>query len=99
MLMERMNFLSSLMFRWTPFTFIRISAVFIGGILLGVYNPGIIPLLFSEVLLGALILVYFVLFFLKRDLSKSYYGLIGLPAIFLAGFVHVHFQKHTNQSD
>jgi competence protein ComEC len=39
------------------------------------------------------------LFFLKRDFSKNYFGLIGLPAVFLAGYVHVHLQKHTNQSD
>lgn len=87
------------MFRWTPFTFIRISAVFIGGILLGVYNPGIVPLLFCQVVLGVFVFSYFLLFFLKRTLSKSYFGLLGLPAVFLAGYAHVHLQKHTNQSD
>jgi competence protein ComEC len=94
-----MNPLSSLMFRWTPFTFIRISTIFIGGILLGVYNPGSIPFHFCEVALGVLVFIYFLIFFLKRDFSKTYFGLIGLPAIFLAGYGHVHLQKHTNQSD
>lgn len=87
------------MFRWTPFTFIRISAVFIGGILLGVYNPGTIPLLFSTIALGALVLVYFFLFFFKPSFSRSYFGLLGLPAVFFAGYIHVHLHKHTNQSD
>jgi competence protein ComEC len=87
------------MFRWTPFTFIRISAIFIGGILLGAYNPECLPFLFCQIALGSLVLAYFLIFFLKRDFSKSYFGLIGLPAIFLAGYIHVHIQKHTSQSD
>jgi competence protein ComEC len=87
------------MFRWTPFTFIRISTVFIGGILLGVYNPESLPLLFCEIMLGGFVLLYFMFFFLTRNFPKSYFGLMALPAVFLAGYVHVHLQKHTNQSD
>lgn len=87
------------MFRWTPYTFLRISAFFIGGILLGVYNPGIIPLLCSVAALALLVVLYFLLFFLYRNLPREYFGLLGLPAVFLAGYIHVHLQKHTNQSD
>lgn len=87
------------MFRWTPFTFIRISAVFIGGILLGVYNPGILPSMFSWVSLSVLALLYLFLFFGWKGFPKSFFGFIGLPAVFLAGYAHVYFQKHTNQSD
>jgi competence protein ComEC len=87
------------MFRWTPYTFIRIATVFIGGILLGVYSPGVIPLLFSWIFLIVFASAFLLLLFLVKRLPKKYYGLIGLPAIFMAGYVHVHIQKHTNQPD
>ncbi|HEY0739809.1 MAG TPA: ComEC/Rec2 family competence protein [Chryseosolibacter sp.] len=87
------------MFRWTPYTFLRIAAFFIGGILLGVYNPGIIPLRFSVGVLVVFVVLYFLLFFLTRNLPRGYFGMLGLPAVFIAGYIHVHLQKHTNQSD
>jgi competence protein ComEC len=51
------------------------------------------------VLLGILAVVYFALFLFRANFPKTYFGLMGLPAVFLAGYLHVHFQKHTNQSD
>ncbi len=87
------------MFRWTPYTFIRITAIFTGGILLGVYHPGIIPLLFCGIVLAILLLSYFVFFIAGRSFPKGYFGLIGLPAIFLAGYLHVNLQKHDKHPD
>lgn len=87
------------MFRWTPYTFVRISAFFIGGILLGVYNPGSIPLFSCAILLLLLGAMYIVVFVIKPDFPKAYFGTIALPAVFLAGYVHVFFQAHPNQQN
>ncbi len=86
------------MFRWTPFTFVRIVIVFIGGIILGIYQPEIIPLSFASRSLIALVVAYFgsIFFFSWWKFDR---GPLALSAIFLAGFTHVQLSTESHDSD
>lgn len=83
--------------RWIPYAFVRIVVFFIGGILLGVHLPGSVPITVALQILFSLVGIYlfsFVAFRLTRPLFNL--GFIGLPAVFLAGYVHVTLQTHTS---
>jgi competence protein ComEC len=79
------------MIRWTPYTFVRIVIFFGGGIALGVYYPDILPEHFTRILLVIGISLYLIAFFLFRSFTKAFFnlGFVALPAVFLAGYVHV----------
>jgi competence protein ComEC len=79
------------MVRWIPYTFVRIALFFIGGILLGVYLPDIIPEAVAKGLFVTLVIFYLVAYGVTMYLKKSFFnlGIIGLPAVFLAGYVHL----------
>jgi len=89
------------MFRWIPYTFVRIVILFIGGIVVGIFFPEIIGKELAIAALVALVSVYCVIWLLNRLLKKSIIepGLIALPAIFLAGFVHVGLQTEANDAE
>jgi competence protein ComEC len=78
------------MIRWIPYTFVRITAFLVGGILFGIYFPPPVSLaMLNFGLIGAATL-YICIFFLKcvTAVSKGIPGVIGLTTIFLLGWVH-----------
>jgi competence protein ComEC len=77
------------MLYWIPYAFIRIVVFFIAGILLGVFAPGILPLSWAAGLFAALILIYFLFWYINLRQQKLIIntGLVGLIAIFLSGFL------------
>ena len=79
------------MIRWIPFVFVRIAVVFIGGILLGVYWPDILPEKLIAIVIVFLVLFYGVTYFVQRSRNHQWInmGFIALPVIFLMGYVHV----------
>jgi competence protein ComEC len=85
------------MIRWIPYTFVRIALFFIGGILLGVYFPGSLPILSALGLLIAFTVFYLILFFFFKLVRSPFFnlGYLALAAVFLAGYVHVEGQKQS----
>jgi competence protein ComEC len=80
------------MFTWIPYAFVRIVVFYIAGILLGIYFPDSIPLLYAIIAFLAAITIYFLLVwrYYKKDKSINP-GMVGLCAVFVAGFVNVDF--------
>lgn len=76
------------MIRWIPYTFVRTVLFFIGGILAGMYAPDLLPEPWDAVLIvaGVLLYFFFVLFRRRHPLNP---GWVGLPLIFLMGYVHL----------
>ncbi|MBT1702527.1 ComEC/Rec2 family competence protein [Chryseosolibacter indicus] len=79
------------MFRWIPYTFIRVVAFFIAGILLGIYSPAFLSVAYSSALLIFLATAYFLLVFFRR-VSGGYFfnpGYLALSFIFVCGYLNV----------
>ncbi|MBI3483471.1 MAG: ComEC family competence protein, partial [Bacteroidetes bacterium] len=73
--------------KWQPYPMLRISGFFIGGVLLGIYQPDLV----SIQLVTGLILFCSLLFFIIRLLSIGimsglYSGVLGLSVIFFLGY-------------
>jgi competence protein ComEC len=87
------------MIRWIPYTFVRIVLFFGGGIALGVYLPDSLPEVPTELLLAGLVLLYLVATFFFKYRKRTLFnpGFIALPAVFLAGYVHVLLQTESHQ--
>lgn len=79
------------MFRWIPYTFIRIALCFIAGIVLGIHVPEIIPERVAIVMFGVLTVLYVFFYIFFRGKKRTYFnlGILGLPAIFFAGYAHL----------
>jgi competence protein ComEC len=82
------------MIRWIPYAFIRITLVFIGGIITGISFPefisdSVILALFVTCLVG-----FVVLFWIKQRWKISLNpGWIGFTAVFLAGIINIGYHK------
>jgi competence protein ComEC len=89
------------MIRWIPYAFIRIVLFFIGGIVLSVYLPETIPLRVAEMLLLFLLGIYLFLFFFRNYTQKLFWnpGIVGLFAVFFAGYTHLLNQTQSNDPD
>lgn len=89
------------MIRWIPYTFIRIAIFFISGILLGIYYPMAIGQNIATILLITLLVAYLIAYVVFRFLNKPLFnlGCIGLPAVFLAGYVHLLIQTDSRNPD
>ena len=87
------------MFRWIPYAFIRIALYFVAGIVLAVFFPELIPEGTAIAILVMLVVLYIFCYFLFRFLRNSWFnlGIIGLPAIFIAGYVHLIGQTESRQ--
>jgi competence protein ComEC len=87
------------MIRWIPYTFIRTVIFFIGGILLGVSLPGVLPLGYAIPLLFTSVVLYGVIYFagIRKLISFINPGLIALPGVFLAGYVHLLIQTESTE--
>ncbi|HEX8037828.1 MAG TPA: ComEC/Rec2 family competence protein [Chryseosolibacter sp.] len=86
------------MIRWIPYTFVRTVLFFAGGILLGMYAPDLIPETSWLPVAGCGVLAYFLVVFLRtRPFLNP--GWIGLPLVFLLGYVHVvgHTESRARQ--
>ena len=88
------------MFRWIPYTMVRIAAFFIAGILLGIYQSKIISLELAETILIASVVLYVLVYWIvSRKKRTLVAGGIGLLAIFLAGYVHLLLFVDWHQPD
>jgi competence protein ComEC len=89
------------MIRWIPYTFVRFLVFFISGILLAIYLPDFLPEKASIFILAVLAFIYFLLYGLKSKINVpiSVFGLIALPALFLAGHVHLIERTEIHQPD
>ncbi len=89
------------MLKWVPYAMVRIAAFFIGGILFGIYWPGIIPPQQALLLSAGLAVSYFTSFFiLKRNSSLILVsGFIGLISIFLTGYLNLVNHSDSNNAD
>ncbi|MEX2233212.1 MAG: ComEC/Rec2 family competence protein [Cyclobacteriaceae bacterium] len=88
------------MIRWIPYTFVRTVLFFIGGILLGLYAPDLIPenLFIFLVMFGSL--VYFLSVFFRRRIRQSWNpGWIALPLVFLLGYIHLVRKTESRDPD
>lgn len=78
------------MFRWVPYVFVRITLLFITGILWGIYAPDSLKEGLAQILLLFLAVGYGILWYLNRTRhSNIYLSGIGLPLLVLAGYVLV----------
>lgn len=73
--------------KWQPFPMIRIAGFFTGGVLLGVFQPDLIPLQLAIWAIG----LFTILFLLIQIVSKEnrfsvYSGAFGLAIIFFLGY-------------
>ena len=88
------------MLRWIPYTFVRTVLFFIGGILLGLSNPDLISEGFSFILLALMTVLYFTLALGRRRMKLlPNPGWVGLPLVFLTGFIHVVQQNESRDPD
>ncbi len=88
------------MFRWIPYAMVRIAAFFIAGILLGIYQPNIISFNSAKIILFTLIALYVLVYWIvTRKRRTVISGVLGLFAIFFAGYVHLLLFVDWNQPD
>ena len=88
------------MIRWIPYTFVRTVLFFIGGILLGLSRPDLIPESISFFLVAVLIILYFLMVFLGRRIRHSLNpGWVALCLVMLLGYVHVVRQTESRDPD
>jgi len=79
---------------------VRIAAFFIAGILLAIYLPNSISLTLAETILITLVILYGLVYWLVSKRKRSLVaGILGLLAIFFAGYVHLLLFVDWNQPD
>ena len=84
------------MIRWIPYTFVRTVLFFIGGILLGVNIPDLIPEKTSFLLAGIMTSLYFLIVFAGRHFRHTLNpGWIALFLVMLLGYIHVVLQTES----
>lgn len=88
------------MFFWTPYTFVRLVFFLIAGILLGIYQPDFLPQHFTlPMLLGFVVLYFFLHWKLTSDIKPIGTGLVGLLVIFIVGYVNTMFNTDSRRPD
>lgn len=81
------------MFQWVPYAFVRIVLFFIGGILVGIYQPRLVTEYQAALSLVVLTLAFFVL----AGWRAVNPGPVGLSAVFVAGYLNLYY--HTDSTD
>ncbi|MGE0587954.1 MAG: ComEC/Rec2 family competence protein [Cyclobacteriaceae bacterium] len=76
------------MFRWVPYTMVRVAAFFIVGILVGIYQSDIVPITYAFIAFSILVVVYAGVWLTGKK-GRFVSGVIGLMAIAIAGYCHV----------
>lgn len=89
------------MFSWAPYALVRVALLFAAGIILGLYFPdlfpiGIVTFLFA-LLFGGFTLVAYLKW--KRKLKQVNVGVLGMIALFLSGYINVHYSTDYHQAD
>jgi len=89
------------MFSWTPYALVRIALVFAAGIITGLYFPDQIPILDVSIIFVTLTISFSVLAYLKWKGRLKYIniGVIGIVAIFLAGYCNVYYSTDSHRPD
>jgi len=89
------------MFSWTPYSFVRIILFFIGGILVGIYAPGIVSENFTLLFFLILVLGFTIIAFLRSgNATRSFNpGWMGLIALVLAGYIRVFYSTDSQQQN
>jgi competence protein ComEC len=89
------------MLYWIPYAFVRISVLFIAGIVVSLYFPSLIPIGTASVILLSLVGIYFTAVFYNYRQNRRVInpGFIGLCTIFLTGYCNVYFKTDVNKSD
>jgi competence protein ComEC len=78
------------MLNWVPYAMVRITLFLVGGILLAIYQPNLIPEQTAFYFLTILTAVYLITFFVFRSSSlKIMSGVIGLMGIMMFGYLHL----------
>src|SRR5688572_8434158 len=77
------------MFRWAPYTFVRILFFLVAGIILGIYYPDLLSTHYAWIILCTLVVLYVVCFVLWHFIFFYRFnpGVIGLTGIFLSGYL------------
>ena len=84
------------MIRWIPYSFVRTVLFFMGGILLGLYAPDVIPESVSWILVAAMSVLYILIYFLGRRIRHTLNpGWVALPLVFLLGYIHLLAQTES----
>lgn len=95
------------MIRWIPYAFIRIVLFFAIGICLGIFHPEILDFYYTIFIFFTLVVVYGIIAvcswqqrFRKFGATLKFLaGVVGLSAIFLAGFLHVLHRADVRKAD
>ncbi|MBA4054945.1 MAG: hypothetical protein C0490_09555, partial [Marivirga sp.] len=86
------------MFRWIPYPFVRIVVFFCAGTLIAIYQPDIIGEKYAQVLFITCSFLYLILAFARHKI-KFNPGIVGLSAIFVAGYCNVLLQTDSRAPD
>jgi competence protein ComEC len=95
------------MIRWIPYAFVRIVLFFAIGICLGIFQPDILNIYSTILIFFALVAVYGVIAvcswqqrFRKSGATLKFLaGMVGLLAIFFAGYLHVLSNDDVRKAD
>jgi competence protein ComEC len=80
------------MFQWVPYAFIRITLFFLAGILLGIYQPGLL----NANLVTLLLCTGAALFAVLSRWRTINPGAVGLFSLTAAGYLNVWYHTHSN---
>lgn len=84
------------MFYWTPYAFVRIVFFFIAGIILGIYQPGLVPQHVAWILFGSCVAIFMVLVFGRITVNP---GFVGLTAVIFAGYSNTLIHTESGNSN
>lgn len=88
------------MHRWAPYAMVRVSAFFISGVLLAIYQPTFICIGYAIAILLLMVTFYFILILSRSDNKLNFYkGIFGWSAIFWLGYAHLLLQTESNHED
>src|SRR5258708_29799313 len=87
--------------QWIPFAMVRITAVFIAGVLLSIHYSKLISEKWAISLLLFSVLFYFLTRFLlnRSPAIKVGTGILGLSAVWFAGYINVILKNESQQTD
>jgi competence protein ComEC len=85
------------MFFWTPYVFVRTVACFIAGILVGIYQPNLIPERLAVWLLVCLVLLFLVS--ALRGQRTIYTGPAAMLVLMISGYLHTLYRTDSRHPD
>lgn len=88
------------MFRWIPFVFVRITLVFMAGILWAIYWPDSLSEQLAQGLLLSLSICYLFFWWVNaKNIKKLQLGGLGLTCVLIAGYVSVLIRTDSRDAD